>query len=578
MGQEAPQAGRVLNGRYRLEEKLGEGGMGQIWRAEHLILKAPVAVKLVDRQSMPGDEGFARFIREAQAAAAIRSPHVVQILDYGTDEKMPFMVMELLDGETLAQRLRREKRLQAQETAKVITHISRAVGRAHEEGIVHRDLKPENVFLVNNDDEEVAKVLDFGVAKIESAKLGDGDEGTRTRTGSILGTPYYMSPEQAQGNKAVDFRSDLWSIAVIAFECLTGKRPFFSDGLGDLVLAICIRDIPIPSRVAPVPLGFDAWFKKGVEREPDRRFQSARELVESLRDVLGIEGRETWASPPDVLITTGGNSEPPLSGQQSRSEALTELAGPEVLPQPRLSAAAQNSVATPTPTPGPASGSGPVSASFEPVPPRSVRRRPTHAGDETAEALASRFRDDSREDQTPALTVQQFGTTQHSEPPPPPKSSAGLVWGVAGGALAIGAIIGFAVVSRGEGGVLDVLSPSPPETPSALVPEEDRRTDSPEAPPSETSEPAEAASETPPPASAAPAGSVAKAAEASSAAPGASAPLAPEDAGTPNPTADAGTTGAWVKPDWARPEDEEELPSPPPPDEGAVEKQGDNPY
>ncbi|HEU5074803.1 MAG TPA: protein kinase, partial [Polyangiaceae bacterium] len=102
MGQEAPQAGRVLNGRYRLEEKLGEGGMGQIWRAEHLILKAPVAVKLVDRQAMPDDETFARFIREAQAAAAIRSPHVVQILDYGTDEKMPFMVMELLEGETLA--------------------------------------------------------------------------------------------------------------------------------------------------------------------------------------------------------------------------------------------------------------------------------------------------------------------------------------------------------------------------------------------------------------------------------------------------------------------------------------------
>src|SRR5690606_41585996 len=115
MGQEAPQAGRVLNGRYRLEEKLGEGGMGQIWRAEHLILKAPVAVKLVDRQAMPNDETFARFIREAQAAAAIRSPHVVQILDYGTDEKMPFMVMELLEGETLAQRLRREKRLRSEE-------------------------------------------------------------------------------------------------------------------------------------------------------------------------------------------------------------------------------------------------------------------------------------------------------------------------------------------------------------------------------------------------------------------------------------------------------------------------------
>src|SRR5690606_18346549 len=164
--------------------------------------------------------------------------------------------------EKLAQRLRREKRLSAAETARVITHIARAVGRAHEEGIVHRDLKPENVFLVENDDEEVAKVLDFGVAKVESGKLGESEDNNRTRTGSILGTPYYMSPEQAQGNKTVDFRSDLWSIAVIAFECLTDKRPFYSDGLGDLVLAICIREIPVPSQVAPVPLGFDAWFKK----------------------------------------------------------------------------------------------------------------------------------------------------------------------------------------------------------------------------------------------------------------------------------------------------------------------------
>src|SRR5690606_37813357 len=160
---QAPQAGRVLNGRYRLEEKLGEGGMGQIWRAEHLILKAPVAVKLVDREAIPDDETLSRFIREVQAAAAIRSPHVVQILDYGTDDQLPFMVMELWDGEPLAQRLQREKRVSAVETARIMTHSARAVGRAHEEGIVHRDLKPENVFLVKNDDEEVAKVLDFGV-------------------------------------------------------------------------------------------------------------------------------------------------------------------------------------------------------------------------------------------------------------------------------------------------------------------------------------------------------------------------------------------------------------------------------
>ncbi len=276
---------RVLVGRYRLDERLGAGGMGSIWRAHHLVLAAPVAVKLIDREAIPDEETLGRFMREAQSAATLRSPHVVQILDYGVDDKLPFIVMELLDGENLAQRLRRLGRLSSADTARIVTHIGRAVARAHEAGIVHRDLKPENVFLIRNEDEEIAKVLDFGVAKVSVSELGQ--EGSRTRTGSILGTPYYMSPEQAQGNKAVDTRSDLWSLGVIAFECLTGKRPFYSEGLGDLVLQICIREIPVPSEFGSVPVGFDAWFARACARDPDARFQSARELTDALREVLG---------------------------------------------------------------------------------------------------------------------------------------------------------------------------------------------------------------------------------------------------------------------------------------------------
>ena len=289
--------------------------MGTIWRAEHLILQAPVAVKLIDRDIVPDDDKVARFLREAKAAAALRSPHVVQILDYGMDEGSPFIVMELLEGENLAQRLKRVGRLSAADTVRIATHVGRAIGRAHEAGIVHRDLKPENVFLVHNEDEEIAKVLDFGVAKID----GLGTEGARTRTGSILGTPYYMSPEQAQGNKAVDHRSDLWSLGVIAFECLTGKRPFWSDGLGDLVLQICVRDIPVPSQVASVPLGFDEWFARAVHREPDQRFQSAREMTDALRDVLGVEFRETQVPAPEIVVATVAASEslPPPSVREA---------------------------------------------------------------------------------------------------------------------------------------------------------------------------------------------------------------------------------------------------------------------
>src|SRR5690348_14785697 len=309
MGVEALEPNRVLAGRYRLESRLGQGGMGAIWRAEHLVLQAPVAVKLIDREAVPDEDTLARFMREAKSAATLRSPHVVQIIDYGVDGVVPFMVMELLEGENLAQRLKRVRRLSRQETARVLTHVGRAVGRAHEAGIVHRDLKPENVFLVKNEDEEIAKVLDFGVAKVEQAALGP--EGTRTRTGSILGTPYYMSPEQAQGNKAVDSRSDLWSLGVLAFECLTGRRPFYSDGLGDLVLTICVRDLPVPSDVSPVPLGFDTWFAKACAREPENRFQTARELTDALREALGLDVKETTAfDSPDVMV---GSSKLPSS-------------------------------------------------------------------------------------------------------------------------------------------------------------------------------------------------------------------------------------------------------------------------
>ncbi len=262
--------------------------MGAIWRAEHLALQAPVAVKLIDPDAVNDEQAMARFLREAKAAATLRSPHVVHIMDYGMDDGLPFIVMELLEGETLAQRLRRRGRLTPAETARIATHVGRAMSRAHDAGIVHRDLKPENVFLVSNEDEEIAKVLDFGVAKVEHGVLVDGE---RTRTGSILGTPYYMSPEQAQGNKTVDHRSDLWALGVMVFECLIGRRPFFSDGLGDLVLQICVRDMPIPSEAGSVPPTFDAWFARAVCRDVEQRFQSARDLTDALREVLGVEAR-----------------------------------------------------------------------------------------------------------------------------------------------------------------------------------------------------------------------------------------------------------------------------------------------
>ncbi len=260
--------GTLLAGKYRLEALIGRGGMGSVWRAEHLGLTAPVAVKLLDLHDSGGNaEALARFHREARAAAAIRSPHVVQILDHGIDQHLgaPFIVMELMDGESLAQRLARQGRISPGETARVMTHVARALSRAHDAGIVHRDLKPDNVFLVRNEDEEVAKVLDFGIAKAHGHALA-GDSGTRT--GTVMGTAYYMSPEQISGQKSVDLRTDLWALGVMTYECVSGVRPFDAETIGGLTLKICVEPMPIPSQHALVPPGFDRMVRSLREPGP----------------------------------------------------------------------------------------------------------------------------------------------------------------------------------------------------------------------------------------------------------------------------------------------------------------------
>jgi serine/threonine protein kinase len=277
--------GHVIAGKYRLVRQLGKGGMGSVWAADHLALSSEVAIKIIDPAIARNQEALARFLREAQSAAALRSPHVVQTFDYGVHEDVPFIAMELLEGDSLAQRLELGGPLSVADTAKILTQVGRAISRAHEAGIVHRDLKPDNIFLVKNDDEEIAKVLDFGIAKATGGVLGNSSQ---TRTGAILGTPYYMSPEQAEGNRSVDHRTDLWSLAVIAFECVTGRRPFESEALGDLILQICVRPIKMPSSLASVPPAFDAWYAKATQRDPSQRFQSARELTAALRSAVGL--------------------------------------------------------------------------------------------------------------------------------------------------------------------------------------------------------------------------------------------------------------------------------------------------
>ncbi|WP_437761506.1 serine/threonine-protein kinase [Sorangium sp. So ce764] len=282
--------GQRIAGKYRLARLLGRGGMGSVWLAEHLSLRTPVAIKLIDVEAAKNATARARFDREAQIAARLRSAHVVKVLDHGlTDDGLPYIAMECLAGESLRDRLSARRRLTAAEAAKIVSHVCRALSRAHEAGLVHRDIKPENIFIAREDDGEIVKILDFGVAKVTDALAITGMD--PTRTGALLGTPYYMSPEQAKGLKSVDHRSDLWSLGVVVYEYLTGERPFTAPALGPLIAKILGTPPPALTAAAPgagIPVEVEAWMRKALAVEPDARFASARELSEAFMVASGV--------------------------------------------------------------------------------------------------------------------------------------------------------------------------------------------------------------------------------------------------------------------------------------------------
>jgi serine/threonine protein kinase len=265
--------------------------MGTVWLADHLTLDLRCAVKFMTREATDDPTYRARFELEAKAIAQLHSPNVVRVIDYDAHDGLPFIAMEYLQGEDLAARLRRLGKLDAQTTYRIISQVARGLAKAHAAGIVHRDLKPENIFLAEEDEVEVAKLLDFGIAKLTAFAICDGFA-DRTQAGSLLGTPAYMSPEQARGLSDIDHRSDLWSLAVITYECLVGKLPFESPALGDLFAQIMFEPVPTPSHVAPsLPADFDWWWARAALRSVDGRFATAVELADALGPALRLVDR-----------------------------------------------------------------------------------------------------------------------------------------------------------------------------------------------------------------------------------------------------------------------------------------------
>ncbi len=369
----------VVADRYRLSRMIGRGGMGSVWQAQHMGLDAPCAIKFIEGELANVAEAHARFEREAKAAAALRSPHVVQIFDHGVWQGMPYIAMELLDGQDLGKRLTSQGgRLAPSEVSSIIQQVCKALTKAHAAGVVHRDLKPDNIFLVNDDDgRPITKILDFGVAKSTSQAI----DGSNTKTGAMLGTPYYMSPEQAQGIKSVDSRSDLWSLAVIVFQCMTGRLPFESEALGDLLVKIIVNPIPKPSDYyANVPAGFDTWFAKAADRNPDNRFQTAKQFSESLQMALGQSSitdvsfdraKLQKLGGGTALMTSPSNAPPPNPAQTAAmatpNPALQSGGHAPMMqtPQPHAGGAIPTP-AQPIPNPNMSTGS-PVAATFSGV-------------------------------------------------------------------------------------------------------------------------------------------------------------------------------------------------------------------
>ena len=325
-------AGQIIGGRYRLVGLLGAGGMGQVWRATHVSLGTDVAVKLVDVGTQgPDGELVSRFLQEARAAAMLQSAHVVQILDHGHEGRIGYIAMELLQGKSLATLIREHGILPNALVAKVFQEMARALRKAHGMGIVHRDLKPDNVFVAEIEGQHVTKILDFGIAKILGAAPGSYHQ---TNVNVVVGTPVYLSPEQALGNRPVDHLSDLWQLGVIAFECLTGTLPFEADGLGALYMAICSGPVPVPSSRATLPPAVDAWMARALCREPEARFQSATDLAEALRIALGVSLLDMGESARSLPIASVG-----VSATRHPAAAAT-MAAPVARHSKRLAVAA----------------------------------------------------------------------------------------------------------------------------------------------------------------------------------------------------------------------------------------------
>lgn len=299
MGPHVLSPGTIVGEKYRLEAPIGQGGMATVWRAVHTTLDRPVAVKFLEAVGTGSQQLAERFLEEAKLAAGLRHRHVVDILDFGvTPDGKPFMVMEFLEGQSLADRYTDGPPVTDWELLEIVAMTLSGLAAVHDAGILHRDVKPENIFLVQDADGIFPKLLDFGISR------GFGAVGRVTRTGVVVGTPQYMSPEQARGKKDLDARSDLFSVGVVLYEGLAGEVPFDSENPGDVLIAVATEEPrPIEEIRPDLPRSVIDIVHRALRKKPEERFQTAREMRDAVMAVL--QRAEPLAGrPPSMVIRT----------------------------------------------------------------------------------------------------------------------------------------------------------------------------------------------------------------------------------------------------------------------------------
>jgi tRNA A-37 threonylcarbamoyl transferase component Bud32 len=284
--------GATLAGRYQMIRRIGEGGMGAVYEARHTVIGKRVAVKVLLEKFLTKSDFVARLLQEARLASSIGHENIVDVTDFGTtDDGRSFVVMEFLDGEALSQLVMREAPLPIERSLRIARQVASALGAAHAKGIYHRDIKPENVYLIRRGDADFVKVVDFGISK--AVKQGGNEEGADayrlTHTGLLLGTPLYMSPEQARGDEDLDHRVDIWATGVMMYECLTGEVPFRANNYLGIISQVLTHTAAPPSQVRPelgIPDAVEAVVMRAMDKDRTRRYGAMADLEHDLERLL----------------------------------------------------------------------------------------------------------------------------------------------------------------------------------------------------------------------------------------------------------------------------------------------------